>query len=154
MRKPPRTAERIRNGSAEPVSGRRVALGYVALLLIFAAAVAIVAAFRPDEDRSSVLPQGEYALASAVPCLGRAGDRVVLTAAGPGLRLDGPGGTGGTLSLEGGNVAGTVRCVDGSSTDASVALAGSSAPHRLEGLFSGQSVEFTRAPAEAEPVRS
>jgi Kef-type K+ transport system membrane component KefB len=144
------TAERPPQRHAGPVSREKVTLGYALLFLVLGAAVAIVLAARPDEQASTLLPEGTYALEEAVDCLGRAGDQIVLSPSRPPerrLRVDGPGGADGVLRIRGATATGTTRCLDDSTVRLSLELEEVSEPPRIKGLLGRQPLELVRAQA-------
>jgi Kef-type K+ transport system membrane component KefB len=131
-----------------------VGLGYAALLAILGVAIAIVLVAGPDDNRALTLPKGEYAVGTTGSCLGRAGNRVVLTPSGQQLQMNGPGSADGVLRLRGPAATGSILCLNGSIVRVRLELERSSSAPRIDGLLDGHSLELVRAPATAEVARS
>ena len=93
--------------------GRRVVAAY--LLLLALVAVVAVVVLRAGADRRPAPPVGgAYRLDQAPPCLGAAGERLLLEQSGQFAGLRGPDGVRGELRLREGRLEGPVTCRDGS----------------------------------------
>ena len=123
-------------------AGRRIVVAYL-LLLAFVAVVAVVV-LRAGADRQPATPiGGVYRLDQAPPCLGAAGDRLLLEQSGQFVGLGGPAGVGGELRLRGDRLEGPVSCRDGHEARAAWLADGTT----LSGPVDGATLAATRVGA-------
>jgi Kef-type K+ transport system membrane component KefB len=100
------------NSGTADRTGRRVVAAY--LLLLALVAVVAVVVLRAGADRRPAPPVGgAYRLDQAPPCLGAAGEGLLLEQSGQFVGLRGPDGVRGELRLRAGRLEGPVTCRDG-----------------------------------------